>query len=103
MNSPFRRAADRYGSSTPAETPYQRASQEWDRRIGAPVIQARNWRMMAFAGWAVCALAVGGLIYQGATKQVATYVVPIDKYARPGRIELAGRVYTPTSAEMGYF
>ena len=40
MNSPFRRADDRYGSSAPAETPYQRASQEWDRRIGAPVVQA---------------------------------------------------------------
>ena len=32
--------------SAPVETPYQRASQEWDRRIGAPVIQARNWRAM---------------------------------------------------------
>ena len=101
--NPFRRAVDRYGSSAPVETPYHRASQEWDRRIGEPVIQSRNWRAMAFAGWAVCALAVGGLIYQGATKTVATYVVPIDKYARPGRVELAGRAYTPTTAEMGYF
>jgi type IV secretion system protein VirB5 len=101
--NPFRRPVDRYGSSAPVETPYHRASQEWDRRIGEPVIQARNWRAMAFAGWAVCALAVGGLIYQGATKTVATYVVPIDKYARPGRVELAGRAYTPTTAEMGYF
>jgi type IV secretory pathway TrbF-like protein len=103
MNSPFRRANDRYGSSGPTETPYQRASQEWDRRIGAPVIQARNWRLMAFCGWAVAALAVGGLIYEGSTHTIATYVVPIDKYGRPGRIELAGRSYTPSSAEIGYF
>ena len=103
MQSPFRRAADRYGSSAPLESPYHRAGQEWDRRIGAPVVQARNWRLMAFAGWAVAALAVGGLIYQGSTKTIATYVVPIDKYARPGRIELAGRVYVPTPAETGYF
>ncbi len=103
MLSPFRRPNDRYGSSAPVESPYQRASQEWDRRIGAPVIQARNWRLMAFAGSAVAALAVGGLIYQGATKTIATYVVQIDNYGRPGRIELAGREYTPTSAEIGYF
>jgi len=103
MLSPFRRPNDRYGSSAPVESPYQRASQEWDRRIGAPVIQARNWRLMAFAGSAVAAVAVGGLIYQGATKTIATYVVPIDNYGRPGRIELAGREYTPTSAEIGYF
>ena len=100
---PFRRPNDRYGSSAPVETPYQRASQEWDRRIGAPVIQARNWRLMAFAGWAVAALAVGGLIYQGSNTRIATYVVPIDKYGRPGRIEMADRAYTPSSAEIGYF
>ena len=32
--NPFRRPVDRYGSSAPVETPYHRASQEWDRRIG---------------------------------------------------------------------
>jgi type IV secretion system protein TrbF len=101
--SVFRRSTDRYGDSAPADTPFRRAAQEWDRRIGEPVVQARNWRMMAFAGWAVTALAVGGLIYQGATKQIATYVVPIDRYGQPGRIELAGHAYTPSVAEMGYF
>ena len=101
--NPFRRPAERYGSSAPVETPFHRAAQEWDRRIGEPVVQARNWRMMAFCGFAVAALAVGGLIYESATKQVATYVVPIDQFARPGRIELAGRAYVPTTAEMGYF
>ena len=100
---PFRRPVERYGASAPLESPFHRAAQEWDRRIGEPVVQARNWRMMAFCGLAVAALAVGGLIYQSATKQVATYVVPIDQYARPGRIELAGRIYVPTTAEMGYF
>ena len=103
MISPFRRPSDRYGSSAPVETPYQRAGQEWDRRIGAPVIQARNWRLMAFAAWAVAAGAVGGLIYQDATKRVATYVVPVDRYGQPGRVELAGAAYAPSSAEMGYF
>ena len=103
MLSPFRRPNDRYGSSAPVESPYQRASQEWDRRIGAPVIHARNWRLIAFAGSAVAALAVGGLIYQGATKTIATYVVPIDKYGRPGRIELADQNYSPSTAVIGYF
>src|ERR1700761_2948381 len=98
--NPFRRAAERYGASAPVETPFHRAAQEWDRRIGEPVVQARNWRMMAFAGFAVAALAVGGLIYQGATQRVATYIVPVDSFGRPGRIELAGRPYVPTTAEM---
>jgi len=101
--TPFTRAADRYGNSAPVETPYQKAAQEWDRRIGEPVVQAQNWRRMAFAGWGACLLAISGLIYQGSTKNVSTYVVPIDKYARPGRIELADKGYTPGSAETGYF
>jgi type IV secretion system protein VirB5 len=103
MTSPFRRPNDRYGSSGPTESPYQAASQEWDRRIGAPVLQAHNWRLAAFGAMGLAALAVGGLIYESATRSIATYVVPIDKYGRPGRIELAGRRYVPSSAEIGYF
>ena len=37
--NPFRRPNDHYGSSAPVETPYQRASQEWDRRIGRPLTE----------------------------------------------------------------
>ena len=32
----------------PADTPYQKARQEWDRRMGATVVQAANWRLVAF-------------------------------------------------------
>lgn len=103
MQSPFRRAADRYGSSAPIESPYLRAGQEWDRRIGGQAVQAHSWKLATFASLGVAALAIGGLIYQANTKTIATYVVPIDHYARPGRIELAGRSYTPSAAEMGYF
>jgi type IV secretion system protein VirB5 len=103
MQSPFHRAADRYGSSGPLESPYLRAGQEWDRRIGGQAVQAHSWKLAAFGALGVAALAIGGLIYESATKTIATYVVPIDQYGRPGRIELAGRSYTPTSAETGYF
>lgn len=103
MQSPFRRAADRYGSSGPTESPYLRASQEWDRRIGGQAVQAHSWKLAAFGAMGVAALAIAGLVYEANTKTIATYVVPIDQYARPGRIELAGRGYTPTTAELGYF
>ena len=101
--SSFQRANDRYGDSAPQGSPFMRAAQEWDRRIGEPVVQARNWRAAAFCSFAIAAIAIGGLIYQGATKQVATYIVPIDRYGQPGRIELAGRPYTPSTGEIGYF
>jgi type IV secretion system protein VirB5 len=34
---------------------------------------------------------------------VAAYIVPINEYGRPGRIELLGKPYDPTVAEEGYF
>ena len=101
--NPFKRPNDRYGSSAPFESPYLRASREWDNRIGSAVVQARNWRMAAFGCMGLAALALGGFIYEASNTNIATYVVPIDKYARPGRIELAGRTYQPTTAEIGYF
>ncbi|OYW24967.1 MAG: conjugal transfer protein TrbF, partial [Caulobacter sp. 12-67-6] len=101
--NPFKGPNDRYGSSAPVESPYLRASREWDNRIGSAVVQAKNWRMAAFGCMGLAALALGGFIYEASNTNIATYVVPIDNYARPGRIELAGRTYQPTTAEIGYF
>src|SRR3546814_10684557 len=44
----FKRAVQRYGRTPTPETPYQRAGQLWDERIGSARVQARNWRLMAF-------------------------------------------------------
>lgn len=44
----FKRPSSRYGRTPEPETPYQRAAQAWDDRIGSARIQARNWRLMAF-------------------------------------------------------
>ena len=42
----FRRAMQRYGRTPVPETPYQRAGQVWDERIGSARVQARNWRLI---------------------------------------------------------
>ena len=44
----FRRASARYGRTPEPETPYQKAAQVWDDRIGSARVQARNWRLIAF-------------------------------------------------------
>ncbi|HEY5105705.1 MAG TPA: conjugal transfer protein TrbF [Caulobacteraceae bacterium] len=103
MLNAFRRPNDRYGDSAPRGSPYQRAAQEWDNRIGSAVVQAKNWRLAAFGALGLAALSLGGFIYQSSNTHIATYVVPVDKYGRPGRIEVAGRVYAPSTAETGYF
>lgn len=103
MLNAFRRPQDRYGSFAPVESPYQRAAQEWDNRIGSAVAQAKNWRLAAFCSLGLAALSLGGFIYQASNTNIATFVVPIDKYGRPGRIEVAGQSYKPSTAETGYF
>ena len=44
----FKRAHVRYGRTPEPETPYQRASQVWDDRIGSARVQAQNWRLAFF-------------------------------------------------------
>ncbi|GGL36109.1 conjugal transfer protein TrbF [Caulobacter rhizosphaerae] len=103
MSTAFKRVQERYGDSTPVETPYHRAGQVHDDRDGAKLVQARNWRLMAFACASLAALSLGAYIYERQDTRIATYVVPVDRYGRPGRIEAADRVYAPTQAEIGYF
>jgi type IV secretion system protein VirB5 len=99
----FKRPTVAFGASAPPETPFQKAGQVWDHRVGAATAQAANWRYAAFAAFALSAVTLTAYIWERADTRVATYVVPIDSYGRPGRIELAGRTYQPTAAETGYF
>ncbi|MBO9547134.1 MAG: conjugal transfer protein TrbF [Caulobacter sp.] len=103
MPNAFSRPEDRYGASTPTETPYHRAAQVHDDRDGAKLAQARNWRLMAFLCLALASLSTGAFIYVQLTHPIATYVVPLDRYNRPGRIELADRAYRPDQAIMAAF
>jgi type IV secretion system protein VirB5 len=52
-----------YGSGQPVLSPFQRAHQEWDDRIGAPVVRAKNWRLIALAEAPTILLLSGALIY----------------------------------------
>src|SRR3546814_5549384 len=59
----FKRAVQRYGRTPTPETPYQRAGQLWDERIGSARVQARNWRLMAFGCLGLTSALSGGLLW----------------------------------------
>src|SRR5260370_29061463 len=63
----FKRSSVRYGRTPAPETPYQKAGQVWDERIGSARVQASNWRLMAFG----CLLLSGGLAFGLAGSQPA--------------------------------
>ncbi len=62
--SVFRRSSVRYGRTPEPATPYQRAAQVWNERIGSARVQAKNWRLMAFGSLIVACGLVGGLVWQ---------------------------------------
>ncbi len=79
-------------------TPFQEARQEWDRRMGMTVVQARNWRLMAFMCMILAIVFGLSLIYLTQQTRVVTYVVEIAKTGQPSKIKLASEYYTPNKA-----
>ena len=75
----FRRPSVRYGRTPEPETPYQKAAQVWDERIGSARVQAKNWRFMAFGSLVLAGLLAGGLVWQSARGTITPWVVQIDK------------------------
>lgn len=44
---PFHRPSVRYSNTPEPVTPYQKAQQVWDERLGSARVQANNWRLAA--------------------------------------------------------
>src|SRR3546814_7958309 len=84
----FKRAVQRYGQTPEPETPYQRAGQLWDERIGAARVQAKNWRLMAFGGLLLTAGLSSALIWQSMQSHVVPYVVEVDTRSEEHTSEL---------------
>jgi len=99
----FRRTLQRYGQTPEPETPYQKAGQVWDERIGSARAQARNWRLMAFGSLALALILGGGIIWQGTQSRVTPYVIEVDKSGEVRSIGPAGATYSPTDAQIAWY
>jgi type IV secretion system protein TrbF len=99
----FRRAMQRYGRTPEPITPYQRAAQLWDDRIGSARVQARNWRMMAFGGLLLSSGLAAGLLWQSMQSRVVPYVVEVDRLGEPRALAAADRDYQPTDPQIAWF
>jgi hypothetical protein len=91
----FRRPSVRYGRTPEPETPYQKAAQAWDERIGAARVQARNWRLIAFGNLFLAAGLAGGLIWQAARGTITPWVVEVDKLGQAQAVSPAIADYRP--------
>lgn len=99
----FRRAVQRYGRTPEPVTPYQKAAQVWDERIGSARVQARNWRLMALGGLALSSALSGGLLWQSMQSRVTPYVVAVDRLGEAQAVAPADKDYQPTDPQIAWF
>jgi type IV secretion system protein VirB5 len=98
----FKRAVQRYGRTPEPVTPYQRAAQMWDDRIGAARVQARNWRIMAFGGLLLSCGLTSGLVWQSVQSRVTPYVVEVDRLGEVRSVAPAAANYNPTDPQISW-
>jgi type IV secretion system protein TrbF len=87
------------------ETRYRKARQEWDRRMGHAVVQARNWRLATLLSLGLVMIALIGTIYLGAQPKAVPHIVQVDRIGAPtylGPVGQAAREYKPSEASLKY-
>ena len=98
----FRRPAAHYGKTPQPETPYQRAAQVWDERIGSARVQAKNWRIMAFGSLILSAGFAAALVWQSVQGTVVPWVVQVDKLGQAQTVAAATADYRPTDPQIAW-
>ena len=98
----FKRPSAHYGKSPEPETPYQKAAQAWDERIGSARVQAKNWRIMAFGSLILSAGFASALVWQSARGTVVPWVVQVDKLGQSQAVAPAVAEYRPTDPQIAF-
>ncbi len=98
----FKRQTLRYGETDEPVTPYQKAAQVWDERIGSARVQAKNWRLMAF-GILLLSFALWGTIaWQLGQSRITPYVVEVNSKGSVRAVGPAIKHYTPSDVQIAY-
>jgi type IV secretion system protein VirB5 len=98
----FKRPSTHYGKTPQPETPYQRAAQVWDERIGSARVQAKNWRLMAFGSLALSAGLSVALVWQSASGSIVPWVVQVDKLGQAQSVAPAVADYRATDPQIAF-
>jgi len=98
----FNRPSTHYGRSPQVDTPYQRAAQLWDDRIGSARVQARNWRLMAFGSLLLSAGLSSALVFQSLRGSVVPWVVQVDKLGDVQVVRAASADYQPSDPQIAF-
>lgn len=98
----FRRSTVRYGATPEPETPYQRAGQAWDERIGSARVQARNWRLACFGALGLSTLLASGIIWQASRGTITPWIVQVDRIGEAQAVAPADAAYRPSDPQIAF-
>lgn len=98
----FKRPSVKYGKTPQPDTPYQKAAQVWDERIGTARVQARNWRLAAFASLALTGGFAAALVWQSTRGSVVPWVVQVDRFGEAQAVAPAVADYRPTDPQIAW-
>jgi len=98
----WKRSQSKFGKTPVPETPYQKAAQVWDDRLGAATVSAKNWRLGTFASLALVALMGGGMIWQSAQASIAVHVVELDRNGSVKSVNPLQGQFKPSDAQIAH-
>ena len=98
----WKRSQNRYGKTPLPVTPYQKAAQLWDERIGSARVQAKNWRLAALGLLGLCALLISGMMAMSLQSRITPYVVEVETGGRVRAVGAANADYKPTDAQIAH-
>ena len=98
----FKRPVQRYGRTPEPVTPYQKAGQLWDERIGSARVQAHSWRLAAFGSLTLAGGLAGALAWQSLQSRVTPYVVEVDRLGEARSVSPAEAGYRPTDPQVAW-
>ena len=87
------------------ETPYQRARQEWDDRMGSALAHAKNWRLATMGSLGLVALSLAGVVYLGSQPKAVPHIIEVDHLGAAtyrGPVGVAASEYAPSDAVLKY-
>jgi type IV secretory pathway TrbF-like protein len=98
----FRRPSVHYGRTPDAVTPYQKAAQVWDERIGSARVQAKNWRLMAFGSLVLSAGLAASLVWQSNKGTITPWIVEVDRLGQAQAVAPASAFYQPADPQIAF-
>lgn len=85
-----------------SDTPYQRAKQQWDVRIGSARVQAHNWRLACILSLIICLILLIIVVLLIIQNKQKVFIAQLGKQGQVTNVAPLMQTYEPTVAQYQY-